>query len=175
MKPTLSLVLAALLAPAALAQGMTITRPSGSVVTLPAQPAGTSPATSPAAQAAAFQATAAPVPADLPAGWRALTGRVRAPGEVRLPAGSRVTVSIEDVSRQDAPSTTLVRASFPAGRLSTPYTLQYGTGRVAARGTYIVTARVTGPDGRLLFLTTTQQPLPTLRSARMDLRVTAVR
>ncbi|BDP43127.1 hypothetical protein DAETH_30960 [Deinococcus aetherius] len=148
-------VLAALLAPGALAQ-MTITRPSAPASSVPSSllPA---------------------VPADLPDGWRVISGRVRAPAEVRLPAGSTVTVSLEDVSRQDGPSLSRVQASFPVSRLSTPYQLQFNPGRLRPGRAYAVTARVTAPGGRLLYRTTTRQPLPTAQNAVQDVLVSAVR
>ncbi|WP_216324831.1 YbaY family lipoprotein [Deinococcus aestuarii] len=155
MRFHLPLLLAALLAPSALAQ-MTITRPS-------APTPGVQPTATPA------------VPADLPDGWQVISGRVRAPAEVRLPAGSTVTVSLEDVSRRDGPSLFRVQASFPVSRLSTPYQLQFNPVRLRPGRTYALTARVTAPGGRLLYRTTTPQPLPTARNAVQDVVVSAVR
>lgn len=155
MKCFLPLVLAALLSPAALAQ-MTITRPS---VPASSVPSSLLPA----------------VPSDLPAGWRVVSGRVRAPAEVRLPAGSTVTVSLEDVTRQDGPSLFRVQASFPASRLSTPYQLQFNPVRLRPGRSYALTARVTAQDGRLLYRTTTPQPLPGPQNAVQDVAVSAVR
>jgi len=147
------LLLAALLAPPALAQGIRTNRPS------------TPPATS----------SAAPSLSDVPAGWRVLSGRVRAPRDVRLPAGSTVSVAIEDITRLDAPSRTVLNVSFPATRLSTPYQMQFNPVRLSPRRVYAVTARVKDADGRLIYLTTTQQELPTGRNVVMDVRVTPVR
>ncbi|MEF2276983.1 YbaY family lipoprotein [Deinococcus sp. YIM 134068] len=157
MKLCLPLLLAALLVPPALAQGMTITRPS-----VPA-PASQPPTASPA------------LPADLPAGWRVLSGRVRAPAEVRLPAGSVVTVAIEDVSGQTGLSLSRVRASFPVSRLSTPYRLEFNGSRLRPGRTYAVTARITDPGGRVLYRTSVIQPLPAARSAVQDVVVEGVR
>ncbi|WP_102125596.1 YbaY family lipoprotein [Deinococcus planocerae] len=155
MRFHLPLLLAALLTPSAPAQ-MTITRPPP--------------------PAASVQPSAAPaVPSDLPAGWRVISGRVRAPAEVRLPAGSTVTVSLEDVTRQEGASLSRVQASFPISRLSTPYQLQFNPVRLRPGRTYALTARVTAPDGRLLYRTTTPQPLPTARNAVQDVAVSAVR
>jgi putative lipoprotein len=152
MKRFLPVLLAALLTSPAVAQGITITRP------------GAAPAT-----------TFAPSLSEVPAGWRMLSGRVRAPRDVRLPAGSTVSVSIEDVTRMDVPSTTLLNISFPATRLSAPYQMQFNPVRLSPRRVYAVTARVTGPNGRLLYLTTTVQELPQARNAVMDVRVMPVR
>lgn len=156
--PLLAALLAvSALAPAALAQGIRITRPATA-------PAAASPAPS-------FSADLS----DVPAGWRVLSGRVRAPRDVRLPAGSTVSVAIEDVTRLDAPSRTVLNVSFPATRLSAPYQMQFNPVRLSPRRVYAVTARVNDARGRLLYLTTTQQELPTGRNAVMDVRVTPVR
>lgn len=157
-----ALLLAALLAvpalaPSALAQGIRITRP----------------ATAPAAASPASSATVDL--SEVPAGWRVLSGRVRAPRDVRLPAGSTVSVAIEDVTRLDAPSRTVLNVSFPATRLSAPYQMQFNPVRLSPRRVYAVTARVKDANGRLIYRTTTRQDLPTGRNAVMDVRVTPVR
>ncbi|WP_034386259.1 YbaY family lipoprotein [Deinococcus sp. YIM 77859] len=154
MKRRTILLLATLLATPALAQGITITRPS------------TPPATTP---------TAVPALTDVPAGWRVVSGRIRAPQAVRLPAGSTVTVRLEDITRLNAPRTALLTISFPASRLSTPYQLQFNPVRLDSRRVYAVTARVYGPQGRLLYRSAAAQELPPGRNVVMDLRVVPVR
>lgn len=152
MKRRLSLLLAALLASSALAQGITITRPS------------TPPAP-----------TSVPALSDVPAGWRVIGGRVRASQAVRLPAGSIISVRLEDVTRLNAPGSTLLEIRFPATRLSAPYQLQFNPVRLNPRRVYAVTARVYGPGGRLLYRSAAAQELPQGRNVVMDLRVVPVR
>lgn len=154
MKRFLAVLLAALLAAPALAQ-IRITRPAP-------PPAPAAPAT-------------APDLSDVPAGWRVVSGRIQAPRDVRLPAGSTVTISLEDVTLADAPSTTLLRVSFPVSRLSTPYQIQFNPVRLNPRRTYAVRTQVRGPDGRLLYTSDTRQELPGGRNAVLNLRVVPVR
>ncbi|MCP2015953.1 putative lipoprotein [Deinococcus sp. HSC-46F16] len=150
MKRTLPLLLAALLASPALAQGIRIVRPS----------------TPPPATTAST-----PDLSDVPAGWRVVAGRVSAPSTVRLPAGSTVTVAIQDVTGGRSPST-LLEVSFPTTKLSTPYQLQYNPVRINPRREYVVTARVNDARGRLLYRSVTRQDLPESRTAVLNLRVT---
>lgn len=153
MKRLVTVLLAALLATPALAQGITITRPTPS------------------------PASAATLPnlSEVPAGWRVVSGRVRAPRDIRLPTGSTVTVSLEDVTLVNRPATILLKASFSTPRLSAPYQLQFNPVRLNPRRVYAVTANVYGPDGRLLYRSGAAQELPQGRNVVMDLRVVPAR
>ena len=99
-----------------------------------------------------------------------VAGRVSAPSTVRLPAGSIVTVAIQDVTGGRSPST-LLEVSFPATKLSTPYQLQYNPVRINPRRDYVVTARVNDARGRLLYRSASRQELPGSRAAVLNLRV----
>lgn len=152
MKRVFPVLLAALLISPALAQGIRIVRPG-------TPPPATTPST-------------APDLSDVPAGWRVVAGRVSAPSTVRLPAGSIVTVAIQDVTGGRTPST-LLEVSFPTTKLSTPYQLQYNPVRISPRREYVVTARVNDARGRLLYRSAARQELPEGRAATLNLRVTA--
>lgn len=154
MKRFLAVLLAALLAAPALAQ-IRITRPT-------TPPAPAAPAT-------------APDLSDVPAGYRVVSGRIRAGGEVRLPAGSTVRVSLLDVTATGAASKPLVEFSFPTPRLSTPYQMQFNPVRLKPGRVYAVTARVYGPDGRLLYRSAAPQELPQGGNTVLDLRVAPAR
>lgn len=155
MKRLATVLLAALLAAPALAQGITITRPA----TLPASATKTTP----------------PSLSEVPAGWRMVSGRVGASRDVRLPAGSTVTVSLEDVTLVNRPAVTLLKVSFSTPRLSAPYQLQFNPVRLNPRRVYAVVANVYGPDGRLLYRSAAAQELPQGRNVMLDLRVVPVR
>lgn len=150
MKRLLAVLLAALLVTPALAQ-IRITRPT------------TPPATT------------APDLSDVPAGYRVVSGRVRADGEVRLPAGSTVRVTLVDVTGSGAARKPLVDFSFPTPRLSTPYQMQFNPVRLKPGRTYAVTAQVYGPNGRLLYSSAAPQELPQGRNIVLDLRVAPTR
>lgn len=166
MKRLTLLLAATLLASPALAQGIRITKPGTQTQMGTSLSQGVSTTTT---------TTTTTTFTDVPQGWRAVAGRIRAPRDVRLPAGSKVTVTLEDVTVMDAPSKALLTVSFPASRLSTPYQLQFSPSRLSARRTYAVMARITGPDGRLLYITDRMHELPRAARAVLDLQVRAVR
>ncbi|MDO4263015.1 MAG: YbaY family lipoprotein [Deinococcus sp.] len=193
MKAKITL-LVALLAGAAAAQttigNVTITRPSDvrnvtpartpattpPARTAPAHTAPVRPASAPAAPArtpvtGAPKATAITAPSDLPSGWRHLQGRVVAPSDVRLPAGSRVQVSIEELAPNLAHRSTYLKVSFAATRLSTPYSLQYSAHRLNPQSIYAVRAKVFDREGRLLYANKTLHRAPNLRAAKMNIGV----
>lgn len=169
MKVQLALF-AALLSGAALAQttigNVTITRP-GDVKTV--TPARAVPARTPAPGLA--RATAMTAPSSLPSGWRHLQGRVVAPSDVRLPAGSKVVVSIEELAPNLAHRSTYLRVSFAATRLSTPYTMQYSAHRLNPQSIYAVRAKVYDRQGRLLYANKALHRAPALQAAKMNIAV----
>ncbi|MDB5044804.1 MAG: hypothetical protein JWQ08_854 [Deinococcus sp.] len=154
----LPLVAALLMAGASAQQttigGMTITRPA--------------PATPAAPAAAASNAS-------IPAGWRELRGRLMTPSRMALPAGSLVSVVIEDVSLQDVASRQMVRVQFAAPRLPASYQIVYNPVRFVAGRSYAVRATVTDRNGKLLYTTDTRTQLPTASRAVLDVNVIRVR
>lgn len=164
MKPSRLMLpaLAALLLAGASAQttigGMTITRPAPTA----------RPATAPSA-------TSSNTAASIPAGWRELRGQVLTPSRIALPAGSTVTVVIEDVSLQDVASRQLVRIQFSAPRLPASYQIVYNPVRFSASRSYAVRATVTDKNGRLLYVTDTRTELPSGSRTVLDVKVVRVR
>jgi len=150
--------LAALLLSGASAQttigGMTITRPA--------------PVSRPAAAPSSASSS-------IPAGWRELRGQVLTPSRTALPAGSVVTVVIEDVSLQDVASRQIVRIQFSTPRLPASYQIVYNPVRFAAGRSYAVRATVTDKNGKLLYVTDTRTELPTAARAVLDVKVIKVR
>jgi len=89
-----------------------------------------------------------------------LTGTVTYRARVALPAGAVVDVRLLDVSRADAPATTLARAEIVTRgeQVPLPFTLRYDSGAIQAGRRYIVQATIT-IDGRITWRTTTQHPV----------------
>ncbi|SMB96014.1 YbaY family lipoprotein [Deinococcus hopiensis] len=166
MKRLTLLLTVTLLATPALAQGIRITKPSSQM--------GSSMSSGTVTTTTTTSATSSTM-MDAPKGWRVVAGRIRAPRDVRLPAGSKVILTLEDVTVMDAPSKALLTVSFPASRLSTPYQIQFSPSRISARRTYAVMARVTDSNGRLLYITDQTHELPRAARAVLDLQVKAVR
>ena len=108
-----------------------------------------------------------------------VTGTVTAPLEAppadRLPANALLTVTLEDVSRADAPSTVvsvqeieLAGATFPV-----PFQLPYDLGDIAETNTYRVAARVTS-SGDLLMISDTIVPVITRDAPTTGVEVSLV-
>ena len=154
MKRLSALLLAALLFTPASAQ-IRITRPT-------TPPAGT-------------MTTTAPDLTDVPAGYRVISGRIRAARDVRLPAGSTVTVSLEDASPSASTRRPVLEISFSTPSLSSPYQMQFNPVRLNARRDYVVVARVYGPNGRLLYSGASNQNLPGGRNVVVNVLMTPVR
>lgn len=101
-----------------------------------------------------------------PAGMHELRGRVGTNQEgQRLPAGSRIRVTVEDARGAGS----LASADFSASRLSTPYQLFFGAGRLSSGRRYVVRCRVVDRAGQLLYRSAA---LPLPRQTRSTLNLT---
>lgn len=167
--------LATLLAGAALAQNssttignVTITKP-GDVknVTTPRP----TPARTPSTSGAAPLITPVAAPRDLPDGWRHLQGRITAPSNVRLPAGSKAQITIEEMNRRGQTLSVYLKVNFGTTSLSTPYTLRYSTFRLNPQNVYVVKAKVFDRSGRTLYYSKQAYQVPTQRAASMNIPV----
>lgn len=96
------------------------------------------------------------------AGMVTLTGSVNYRERIALPVGARVTVSVQDISRADAPATVIGTTTFQAqGGVPLPFTLQYDGNRIERGNRYSVSARIEDPSGRrLYFITDSYNALP---------------
>ncbi|MFC4639087.1 YbaY family lipoprotein [Deinococcus hohokamensis] len=146
MKVSLLAALITTLSSAALAQTRV-----GNILITPAQPATTAPASS--ARGAAPTST-------VPAGMRELRGRValRGGADVRLPAGSQVTVTVQEYGR--LPVNPVVRVQFPATRLSVPYQVYFNPTRLTPGRRYAISAVVTDRAGQVLYASDPVLALP---------------
>lgn len=71
-----------------------------------------------------------------------------------LPPGATLSVSLQDVSRADAPATTLAQHNTPINtQVPLPFELQYDPAQVMPGHSYAVSARIEA-DGKLLFIST---------------------
>lgn len=74
---------------------------------------------------------------------------------IMIPPESEVEVQLEDVSRADALATVLESVSFKArGGPPYPFIIEYDPSRIDERLRYALRARITSPDGNLLFTNT---------------------
>lgn len=103
-----------------------------------------------------------------------LTGEVVSSEPMALPPDAVLTVTLEDVSRADAPAVILAQqtqSGLAGSRI--PFSLVYPGPAVNPGATYVARARVTIGD-RLLFTTTERNPVDALNPAPIQLHVTAV-
>lgn len=108
-----------------------------------------------------------PEPQVAPDSYR-VTGAISYRERMALPADSVVTVSLEDVSLADAPSTRLADFSFTSEGRQVPFDFELVVPRsdLKARHRYAVQARITDPAGRLLWITDTMNSVdPTAAGA----------
>lgn len=91
-----------------------------------------------------------------------LSGTVAYRERIALDPNARVEVTLSDVSRADAPSIEIARTEFGArGRqVPLPFELTYDRSKIDPRGRYAVSARITGRDGRLMWISNMHNPLP---------------
>jgi uncharacterized lipoprotein YbaY len=101
-------------------------------------------------------------------GLAALNGTVTYLQRIALPPNAIVEVSLQDVSKADAPAEVLDSVKIPsAGRqVPIPFTLHYDPAQIDERYTYTVSARIT-VDGVLTWISKTQNPVLT-RGAPTD-------
>ena len=97
-----------------------------------------------------------------------LNGTVTYLQRIALPPNAIVEVSLQDVSKMDAPAEVLDSTKIPsAGRqVPIPFTLHYNPAQIDERYTYTVSARIT-VDGVLTWVSTTRYPVLT-RGAPTD-------
>ena len=105
----------------------------------------------------------------VPAGMRELRGRISTGREgQRLPAGSRIRVTVEEVGA----SGSMANAAFNTSRLSTPYQLYFSAGRLSSGRRYVVRCRITDASGAVLYRSA-DVPLPRQTRSTLDIAVSA--
>jgi len=93
---------------------------------------------------------------------RVVSGTVTYRQRIALPPGSTVEVKVADVSVADAPSALAGSARILADRqVPVPFEVGVDADAVDPRHAYAASARINGPDGRLLFVTGTGTPVLT--------------
>jgi uncharacterized lipoprotein YbaY len=171
------LVIAASMFPSTLAQtvinGVTITKPAARPAparpvpaqVTPARPVPTTPSGRRTVPAFANEA--------IPADWIDVRGRISAgAGRIDLPAGSRVTVEVRDLSR--ATSGPTIGTTFPSRSLPVSYQVVSSPRRFTTSGAYAVQVQVLSASGRLLYQTAAQYRInPAARRILADIQVTA--
>jgi len=91
-----------------------------------------------------------------------VTGTVSYRERIALPAGSVVTVTLQDVSLADAPAKVIAKHRFETNGKQVPFDfkLAYHTSKIDSRHRYSVSARIE-VNGKLRFITDTSYPVIT--------------
>lgn len=106
---------------------------------------------------------------------RTLTGSATYRERIALPPDALLTVTLEDVSRADAPAVTLAQTqtALNGQQVPIPFSLIYPASGVLPQAVYAVRARITQGD-RLLFITTQHNGVDALNPAPIELMMTSV-
>jgi putative lipoprotein len=92
----------------------------------------------------------------------AVTGTVAYRERIALPPNAFIDIKLQDVSRQDAPATTVAESVFAAEgkQVPIPFQLSYNPTDINMAHTYLVRATI-NVNGKLMFTTTTKYPVLT--------------
>lgn len=84
-----------------------------------------------------------------------VTGSITYRERIALPPDAQIEVKLDDVSLADAPSRTMASRSFASEGKQVPFafTLTLDRADIDPRHSYAVSARITGADGKLMFIT----------------------
>lgn len=88
----------------------------------------------------------------------AVTGSIAYRERIALPPTAQIEVRLDDVSRADAPATSMATQSFASEGKQVPFafTLTVDRADIDPRHSYAVSARITDADGKLMFITDTR-------------------
>jgi len=101
-----------------------------------------------------------------------LNGTVAYLQRIALPPNAMIEVSLQDVSKMDAPAEVLDSVKIPSGgrQVPIPFTLHYDPAQIDERYTYTVSARIT-VDGVLTWISKTQNPVLTRGAPTDDVEI----
>lgn len=93
--------------------------------------------------------------------WVTVSGSIAYRERIALPPDAQIEVRVDDVSLADAPSKTIARQAFAADGQQVPiaFLIRFDRAAIEPRRSYAVAARITGADGRLMFITDTRHSL----------------
>ena len=103
---------------------------------------------------------------------REISGRVSAGSTVRLPAGSKVTVTVQEYNTRNM--NTVVNVTFGTTKLDTPYQVYFNPVRINEGRRYAIRATVRDASGNTLYVTDPVLEVPKAKKATLTLRVRPV-
>lgn len=90
--------------------------------------------------------------------WTTVSGKIAYRERIALPPSAQIEVRLDDVSLADAPARNIARQAFGADGQQVPiaFLLRFDRSQIDPRHSYAVSARITGDDGKLMFITDTR-------------------
>ena len=87
-----------------------------------------------------------------------VSGSIAYRERIALSPDAQIEVRVDDVSLADAPSKTIARQAFGADGQQVPidFLIRFDRSQIVPRHSYAVSARITGADGTLMFITDTR-------------------
>jgi putative lipoprotein len=87
-----------------------------------------------------------------------VSGKIAYRERIALPPRAKIEVKLDDVSLADAPSRTIARQAFGADGQQVPiaFLLRFDRSQIDPKHSYAVSARISGDDGKLMFITDTR-------------------
>lgn len=87
-----------------------------------------------------------------------VSGKIAYRERIALPPSAQIEVRLDDVSLADAPARNIARQAFGADGQQVPiaFLLRFDRSQIDPRHSYAVSARITGDDGKLMFITDTR-------------------
>lgn len=90
-----------------------------------------------------------------------VTGTITYRQKIALPPNAVVTVSLQDVSLQDAPAKTIAEQVIKSpGQVPIPFSISYNPKAIDGKNTYAIRAKITVAD-KLMFINQTAYPVIT--------------
>ncbi len=102
-----------------------------------------------------------------------VSGKIAYRERIALPPSAQIEIKLDDVSLADAPARTIARQAFGADGQQVPiaFLLRFDRSAIDAKHSYAVSARITGDDGKLMFITDTRNSVTFDGASEIDLGV----
>jgi putative lipoprotein len=102
-----------------------------------------------------------------------VSGSIAYRERIALPPSAQIEVRLDDVSLADAPARNIARQAFGADGQQVPiaFLLRFDRSAIEAKHSYAVSARITGDDGKLMFITDTRNSVTFDGASENDLGV----
>lgn len=103
--------------------------------------------------------------------WTTVSGKIAYRERIALPQSAQIEVRLDDVSLADAPARNIARQAFGADGQQVPiaFLLRFDRRQIDPRHSYAVSARITGDDGKLMFITDTRNSVAFDGASEIDM------